>query len=310
MAEGGLLPWKIQKYDPPIPMSEFVKPLPPPPAGSHWERTDNGEWVLVKEKQDEEIVYIPPAASTNADEPTIIDHWVLPGENLRGICLRYNVKAPLLRQLNHFSGDNIRGIEVLRIPVRGYDGTGRTIPEQDPKAVALQRFKSKSHLPTTESRFYLEENNWELEAALKNWQEDVTFEEENAQEFVPSEPLFDAEEQEAAFTPQTRIVTTTARTATTGTTTRAATMSDSIMGRLRRLTSWRTSSTSSPRQQQQQQQANRNNRAGNVTTAHAAIAINGVEMGRPHLVVPPAQEIVVVAPAQVVVAAPVSVIAR
>lgn len=119
-----------------------------------------------------------PAALGNhnvvvVDEPTIIEHTVMHDDTLQGICLRYRASVMEIRRMNLFSGNNIHCKKTLLIPLKkGVIVTG----QENTKDVILQKFRNETSESLAESRVYLEDNNWELERALKAWREDEQWE--------------------------------------------------------------------------------------------------------------------------------------
>lgn len=128
--------------------------------------------------------------------PPEIYHTILPTDNLRGICLKYNVTVTSVRQLNQFSGDNIKGFTRLRIPVKNGRNEIRYDEREAGEEALLREFRRYTQLHPTEARFYLEDNGWDLDLAIQSFIEDSHFEEENVKEstFATSLPAeFDTE---------------------------------------------------------------------------------------------------------------------
>jgi hypothetical protein len=46
----------------------------------------------------------PVDAKVNFTNPSVVEHVVLPGDTIQGLCLRYRVSAVELRRHNNFSG--------------------------------------------------------------------------------------------------------------------------------------------------------------------------------------------------------------
>lgn len=183
--EGGYHPWKNQKIVNLSPDYEyFSKSLPPPPNGHCWERQDNGEWILFR---------MPVQESTNSMEftkPSIFEHTVMTTDTLQGLCLRYRVSATSLRRMNMFSGNNIHFKKTLLIPVEG--GTYIEF-QQCTEDVILQRFRNETQEAVAESRLYLDEHNWNLEAALAAWKKDEKWIEDSEKDgfIIPPVPVLD-----------------------------------------------------------------------------------------------------------------------
>jgi len=168
--EGGYLPWKNKTRNIVDHVDAVGKPLPPPPPGSVWFRESAGSWVL---KNAETPAPLGNENIVTIEEPTIIEHTVMPDDTLQGICLRYRASVMEIRRMNLFSGNNIHCKKTLRIPLsKGQIVTG----QENTKDVILQKFRNETSESLAESRVYLEDNNWELELALKAWREDEQWE--------------------------------------------------------------------------------------------------------------------------------------
>lgn len=173
--EGGMLPWRTQTIVNNCPdiAEACAKSLPPPPSGFYWERKEeNGDWVLLSIPknfaEDGAIVF------TN---PSILEHVVMPGDTLQGICLRYRVSAVDLRRANMFSGNNIQFKTSLLIPING----GAIIrPQIETNEVLLQRFKNLTSEGMQEARMYLDDNDWDFQKALESWKADRHWEEDHS----------------------------------------------------------------------------------------------------------------------------------
>jgi hypothetical protein len=151
-------------------LDSYGKPLPSPPSGFHWERLPDGSWDLIK------TYNIGPAGDSSIldarvfDAPVVIEHVVLPGDTLPGICLRYHVSAVEVRRHNLFSGNNIQFKKTLRIPLE--PGIPVTLQGFDRKEMKLQLFKNETGEETTEATLYLETHNWDVVKAIAEWRQD------------------------------------------------------------------------------------------------------------------------------------------
>lgn len=141
MAEGGLLSWKRQKiiqYGPVADYSMLRYALPPPPEGKIWYKNEvTKEWRLIddnqfkkessmqatgKERDYKENDFEAKLSSLKAvdtGEHDFFEHVILPSDTFQGICLTYRISATRLRQVNMFSGTNLKlAPEKLIIPVK------------------------------------------------------------------------------------------------------------------------------------------------------------------------------------------------
>lgn len=163
--EGGFKPWRQQAITNQAPdLDSYGKPLPPPPSGFYWERQDNGEWKLLRMVGLDEHRKI-----MEFTKPSIVEHTVMPGDTLQGLCLKYRVSAVNVRQLNMFSGSNIQFKKTLLIPI---DGVCTIEFQEDTPDVLIQKFRNATHEGPAESRLYLDEHGWDLNAALQAWRND------------------------------------------------------------------------------------------------------------------------------------------
>lgn len=169
--EGGWLPWKLQKNQNNSPsLDSYGKALPPPPSGYYWDRKNDGTWELLKISNEPVATRI-----TTAVDPRVIEHVVMPGDTLQGICLKYRASAVNIRRLNMFSGNNIQFKKVLLVPIDG----GAVVEQQlNTPEVILQKFRNATGEGIQESRLYLEEHHWDLDKAVLAWRQDEHWEHE------------------------------------------------------------------------------------------------------------------------------------
>lgn len=171
--EGGYLPWKNQKVENNCPSPDyFTKSLPPPPSGQFWERDLEGNWKLMKL-----LDHTNDDGTVTFNQPSIIEHIVMPIDTLQGLCLQYHAKAIDIRRMNMFSGNNIQVKTKLLIPINA----GVAIrPQIETEEIILQKFKNVTQEQTQEARLYLDEYQWNLENAIQAWNNDNNWEETEA----------------------------------------------------------------------------------------------------------------------------------
>jgi hypothetical protein len=174
--EGGNI--KIMANSPDL--DSYGKPLPQPPSGYHWEKHPDNSWDLVKtytEQHNPETKVF--------DKSVLIEHVILPGDTLQGICLRYRVSAVEVRRHNMFSGNNIQFKKTLRIPLE--PGVPIVLQGYDRNELKLQLFKNETGEENTEAKIYLEDHNWNVTEAIKAWrQDDVWTRSQELKQVIPA----------------------------------------------------------------------------------------------------------------------------
>ena len=126
------------------------RPLPPPPSGYEWERTDEREWHL---KRTEEPMGSSSSEQQAVAQGSVIEHVILPNDTFQGLCLRYRVNAVELRRWNNISGSNLKFLSTIKIPVD--HGQPVVLQDRDTPDVMLEFFKTRTHETTMEAIFYL-----------------------------------------------------------------------------------------------------------------------------------------------------------
>lgn len=146
-------------------LADYGKSLPHPPVGCFWERQDDRTWDLKKFSKESSA---EPEAVTFKTHVNLT-HLVMPHDTLQGLCLRYRVNATELKRFNMISGNNIQVLREVKIPIS--HGQPVLIQAEDAD-VTLQRFKNSTGESKEEALIYLEDHNWQLEAALLAWRAD------------------------------------------------------------------------------------------------------------------------------------------
>jgi len=188
MAEGGLFSWKLQSVRSRGPVADYrhlSRPLPDPPKDMHWiQDLETREWHLVKIVPDERGLIndetIQEATVEEDTSPDFIEHAILPTDTFQGICLQYKVTPTELRRANRImSGSNNLNLmpNPLRIPMNKkylQQQEERSTPSASlTPAQKMQRLRHAfPRLATTEAKCYLELNDWNVEQAIENAQED------------------------------------------------------------------------------------------------------------------------------------------
>jgi LysM repeat protein len=172
--EGGYLPWKNKSINVVDQLEAIRKPLPPPPAGSTWYRSDDGQWYLRSCKGDTPCIQtVVPECPVPVG--TVVTHTVMPDDTLQGLCLRYGCSPLEVRRINNFSGNSIQFKKTLIIPVNRHSCDVEHSVEYS-REITVQQFRNATGESLAEARVYLEDADYDLEAALSAWRSDEQWE--------------------------------------------------------------------------------------------------------------------------------------
>lgn len=214
MAEGGIFAWKRQKVNQRGPTADYAclkLSLPLPPKGTVWQHNqDTKEWKIVVS---ESTTVVPPTTTSTVTDPErplrphhdnvsppppsvpglpdgavknvdYVEHVVLPTDTFPGLCLQYKITATRLRQVNLFSGTNLRlAPPRLIVPVRPDLLRAGKIRRQDEDSEEYKTVLFLSELPTlrqSEAKYYLELANYDVAQAVDDARADLTWERRNA----------------------------------------------------------------------------------------------------------------------------------
>lgn len=217
MSEGGLLAWKVQKVKLRGPVADYSKEaltLPNPPKGTHWEKDDETrEWGIVPDtptnatNNDESEPFDTidlhndtgnnesATAETKDNQDTddtndgssgpqkgldYIEHVVLPTDTLQGLCIRYKITAPKIRQANRFTGTNLLlAPSTLLIPLnKDHVISGRIcVQDRNSREFKVQAFLDKViGMSSKEANAYLDMADNDLEEAVRDALDDKEWE--------------------------------------------------------------------------------------------------------------------------------------
>mmetsp|Transcript_35902 Transcript_35902/g.83225 ORF Transcript_35902/g.83225 Transcript_35902/m.83225 type:complete len:305 (-) Transcript_35902:79-993(-) len=166
-------------------LAALVKqPLPKPPHDSMWVKDEeSGDYSVVKKPDipgdsEQGMAMDGKQVITPAEEvPEFIYHVVMPEDTLVGICMRYRVNKRLLQRHNAFVDDfSFRCCEKIKIPTAALKD-GVHVQSHDEEAVKVQRMKNATKLPTIEAKLYLDDHEWNVDAAIVAFQADNAWEE-------------------------------------------------------------------------------------------------------------------------------------
>jgi len=99
-------------------------------------------------------------------------------DSLVGICLKYKLKKEQVKRSNKiYSDDQIKALPYLLLPFKPETmGDEKLFVVQKSPDVLIDEFRSKTKTSKDEAKVYLELNNYDLDVALKSWEEDMTHE--------------------------------------------------------------------------------------------------------------------------------------
>ena len=124
----------------------------------------------------------------------LVKHLVLPGDDLTDLAVKYGSSVASIKAANRrivFEVlDNVLGQEITipatRVPVDTPRDPAEVAEaaQRNQQFFARRSFQAKAKATEAEASFYLEENEWDVEAALAQWQDDVDW--EKAQKKLPA----------------------------------------------------------------------------------------------------------------------------
>jgi len=105
-------------------------------------------------------------------------HTITPEDTLVGISLKYNIPVDEIKKANKMFSSNVQERKKLLIPGKG---SGQVRPKTENEQVFERRNKLKEFQRLTgtelpEGKYYMEEANYDLEAAKTQYQQDVAWE--------------------------------------------------------------------------------------------------------------------------------------
>ena len=128
----------------------------------------------------------PEQVSRPATKDDFVMHTVRPSDTLERICIQYNVNKDAIRMANGFLGEEIYMFKTLKIPYTF--GEVYHVPEdkdweEKQRQWAIEQFHQtvrdvnrNNQNYESEVKFYLEMNNYDMEKAMQEYEEDMKFE--------------------------------------------------------------------------------------------------------------------------------------
>jgi len=137
--------------------------------------------AAVKEKSNPESTQVTIKTETPTDKvlnPNYIEHTITSVDTLQGIALAYGISVSTLKRANMLTSHSIAHLTKILIPV----GNPTSPPPKDQeikKIQTLAEFQRKTGSSPEEAKYYLEDCDYEIAAALKQWREDNLWEKEH-----------------------------------------------------------------------------------------------------------------------------------
>jgi len=123
-----------------------------------------------------------------ADDPDYYKHIVEDGETLVGLSLKYSIHASELRRINKLSSDlqiySKKFIYIPKTPENVHLLAPKSTKSSDNKPLLLRVFQRKTGVTSQdEARYYMDEAEYNVDKAVKQWQEDSKFQEGDKRQF-------------------------------------------------------------------------------------------------------------------------------
>ena len=106
------------------------------------------------------------------------------GDTLEGLSLTYDVPIGKIRQRNNIESDSIYYLKEIVIPNPKYQ---RSYTEEEQQYIKMEDFMmhmSFAEKSNKTARFYLDENDWDVEKAVKNYREDLEWEKKHNKQMM------------------------------------------------------------------------------------------------------------------------------
>jgi len=146
------------------------------------ENVQQEEEAVPQYEQNQSVMQLPDIGELKTTEDGIyVIHYVSPRDTLVGISFKYNVPVDHIKRANKMFSSNINEREKLIIP------GAKTLPKtvNDPtdemkvereRQRLTKRFQVATKSPEEETKFYLEEHDYDVEKALQSYKDDVEWE--------------------------------------------------------------------------------------------------------------------------------------
>ena len=166
------------------------EPTPPPPIDlienppSYQEATEGWQ----QSQTIDHIISRPRGRGEKDKSDQFLVHHVRKTDTMTGLSLRYNVTIDEIRKVNHliYSNASLQTHRAVLIPVKPTTRIAPpappTIEEQrdDAQKICIKRWQMRTKDTSRNlGRYYLEQVDWDVEAAIRNWQLDNDWEKQN-----------------------------------------------------------------------------------------------------------------------------------
>jgi len=146
--------------------SEIMKAFPFDPKEEEIHR--------LKQKEAKEFCPMPPKLEEMKQHSDYFPHYVTSTDTLAGLSLKYNLPPSKIKQINRLHNDSISHREVIYLP-KTAESQGKTPGNRDTEDDKICLFAFQTGCVREESKFYLEEANWDVNKALEDWKSDVAW---------------------------------------------------------------------------------------------------------------------------------------
>jgi len=113
------------------------------------------------------------------NDPNYFAHKVTMLDTLAGLALKYKTTRENIKRINRLPNDMVIQREFIFIPKT--PGVTTPAPSEDTLSESgrIHMFVSKTGCAKEEARYYLEESKWNVDEALSNWREDMSWSKKN-----------------------------------------------------------------------------------------------------------------------------------
>lgn len=131
---------------------------------------------MYRREKDLSKASIAPGIEELINHPDYFAHKVTKIDTLAGLALKYKTSTGTIKRINRLPNDLVFQRDLIFIP----KSPGCTKPldfseDNLSNTGKISVFVTKTGCADEEGKFYLEESNWDLDEALSNWREDMSW---------------------------------------------------------------------------------------------------------------------------------------